>query len=109
MLPFISCNDKFILSSASPKILKATNLLHNHSASSLVSNSSIPTNTKKPFYVWDPDTKNKVYLNARAAWWNDQDWHGGDAIKEQSYAIRIDGKFTEEFRKLIGIDHLDTY
>jgi hypothetical protein len=69
----------------------------------------IRPNTKKPFYVWDPEKKNKVYLNTRAAWWNDQDWHGGDSIKEQSYAIRIDGKFTESFRKQLGIDHLDSY
>jgi hypothetical protein len=69
----------------------------------------IRPNTKKAFYVWDPDKKNKVYLNTRAAWWNDQDWHGGEQIKEQSYSLRIDGKFTEAFRKQLGIDHLDTY
>lgn len=69
----------------------------------------IRPNTKKAFYVWDPDTKNKIYLNTRAAWWNDQDWHGGEKIMEQSYGLRIDGKFTEEFRKKLGIDHLDHY
>lgn len=66
-------------------------------------------NTKKAFYLWDPETKNKTYLNTRAAWWNDVDWHGGERIMEQSYALRIDGKFTEELRKKLGIDHLDTY
>jgi len=66
-------------------------------------------NTKKAFYLWDPKTKNKTYLNTRAAWWNDQDWHGGERIMEQSYGLRIDGKFTEEFRKTLGIDHLDSY
>jgi hypothetical protein len=69
----------------------------------------IRPNTKKAFYVWDPEKKNKVYFNTCAAWWNDQDWHGGEQIKEQSYSLRIDGKFTEAFRKRIGIDHLDTY
>lgn len=69
----------------------------------------IRPNTKKAFYLWDPEEKNKVYLNTRAAWWNDQDWHGGERIIEQSYGLRIDGKFTEEFRKKLGIDHLDTY
>lgn len=69
----------------------------------------IRPNTKKPFYVWDPDSKNKVYINSRAAWWNDQDWHGGDRLMEQSYSLRIDGKFTEKFRAKLGIDHLDTY
>ena len=66
-------------------------------------------NTKKAFYLWDPEKKNKVYINTRAAWWNDQDWHGGEAIMEQSYSLRIDGKFTEEFRKELGIDHLGEY
>lgn len=69
----------------------------------------IRPNTKKAFYIWDPDTKNKVYINSKAAWWNDQDWHGGEQIKEQSYSLRIDGKFTDEFRKKLGINHLDSY
>ena len=66
-------------------------------------------NTKKAFYLWDPEKKNKVYLNTRAAWWNDVDWHGGERIMEQSYSLRIDGKFTDAFRKQLGIDHLDEY
>ncbi len=69
----------------------------------------IRPNTKKAFYIWDPETKNKTYLNTRAAWWNDQDWHGGERIMEQSYSLRIDGKFTDDFRKKLGIDHLETY
>jgi hypothetical protein len=28
---------------------------------------------------------------------------------EQSYGLRVDGKFTEEFRKKLGVDHLDSY
>ena len=66
-------------------------------------------NTKKAFYLWDPETKDKTYLNTRAAWWNDVDWHGGEQIMEQSYSLRIDGKFTEAFRKQLGIDHLESY
>jgi hypothetical protein len=69
----------------------------------------IRPNTKKAFYLWDPEEKNKIYLNTRAAWWNDQDWHGGEKIIEQSYSLRIDGKFTEEFREKLGISHLENY
>lgn len=69
----------------------------------------IRPNTKKAFYLWDPESKNKTYLNTRAAWWNDVDWHGGEQIMEQSYGLRIDGKFTEAFRNTLGIQHLDTY
>ena len=69
----------------------------------------IRPNTKKAMYLWDPESKDKTYLNCRAAWWNDVDWHGGEQIMEQSYSLRIDGKFTETFRKQLGIDHLETY
>jgi len=69
----------------------------------------IRPNTKKAFYIWDPDTKNKTYINTRAAWWNDTDWHGGERIMEQSYSLRIDGKFTEEFRSKLNISHLTSY
>lgn len=62
----------------------------------------IRPNLKKPFYLWDPETHNHTYINCRAAWWNDQDWHGGNATMEQSYGLRIDGKFTEEFKLLIA-------
>jgi hypothetical protein len=64
---------------------------------------------KKPFYLWDPEKRKKIYINSRAAWWNDQDWHGGDRVMQQSWGLRIDGKFTENFRKALGIDHLDFY
>lgn len=69
----------------------------------------IRPNTKKAFYLWDPETKNKTYINSRAAWWNDQDWHGGEVIMEQSYSLRIDGKFTDKFRQQLGISHLEHY
>jgi hypothetical protein len=69
----------------------------------------IRPNTKKAMYLWDPETKDKTYLNTRAAWWNDQDWHGGERIMEQSYSLRVDGKFTDEFRKTLSIDHLESY
>lgn len=69
----------------------------------------IRPNLKKPFYLWDPENQNKIYINSRAAWWNDQDWHGGDRLMQQSYGLRIDGKFTENFRKQLGVNQLDHY
>ena len=35
-------------------------------------------NTKRGFYIWDPEKQNKVYINSNASFWNDQDWHGGE-------------------------------
>ena len=65
--------------------------------------------TKRGFYIWDPENQNKVYINSQAAFWNDQDWHGGEHSKEQEYGLRIDCTFTPRFRKVIGIDHLSKY
>lgn len=60
-------------------------------------------NLNRPFYVYDPETKQKHYVNSRVGWWNDKDVHGGDVTFEPSYALRIDGIFTDEFRKKIGV------
>ena len=69
----------------------------------------IRPDTRNQFYIWDPDKKMKYGINTRAAWWNDTDWHGGNRVMAQTYSLRIDGRFTEEFRKKLGIDHLETY
>ena len=65
--------------------------------------------TKRGFYIWDPETENKHYLNCNAAFWNDQDWHGGENSKEVEYGLRIDCTYTDEFRKKLGINHLTHY
>lgn len=59
--------------------------------------------TKRGFYIWDPEKQNKYYINCHAAFWNDEDWHGGESSKEIEYGLRIDCRFTKEFRKLIGV------
>lgn len=65
--------------------------------------------TKRGLYIWDPVAENKVYINSNAAFWNDEDWHGGEHSKEVEYGLRIDCKFTLEFRQKLGIDHLESY
>jgi len=66
-------------------------------------------NLDKPFYIWDSETDEKILTDKRAIWFNDQDWHAGGRTNKQSYSLRIDGPFTEEFRAKIGVDHLDNY
>lgn len=63
----------------------------------------IRPNTKRPFYVFDPDENKKHYVESRIGWWNDRDVHGGEAILEPSYAIRIDGIFNDNFRRRLCI------
>jgi hypothetical protein len=61
----------------------------------------IRPNLIRPMYVRDSDTMEKYYVNARVAYWNDQDRHGGDPTYTPTYAIRIDGKFTKKFKEKI--------
>jgi hypothetical protein len=66
-------------------------------------------NLDKPFYIWDPETDTKILMDSRASFFNDQDWHSGGKTNKQTYSIRIDGEFTEEFRRKIGISHIFQY
>lgn len=69
----------------------------------------IRPSTKRGFYIWDPEHKRKHYVNSHACFFNDQDWHGGEFSMEQEYGLRIDCKFTQEFKERIGIGHLTHY
>jgi len=69
----------------------------------------IRPDTRNQFYLWDPEKKMKYGINTRAAWWNDQDWHGGNKVMSQTYGLRVDGKFSDEFRKVLGIDQIEHY
>lgn len=69
----------------------------------------IRPNLDKPFYFWDPETDSKTLMTSRASFFNDQDWHSGGKSNKQTYSIRIDGPFTDEFREKLGINHLAFY
>ena len=55
----------------------------------------------RPLYVRDTNTSKKVYIDTKAVYFDDQCYHGGDATAKSTYALRIDGIFSEEFRKII--------
>ncbi len=61
----------------------------------------IRPNLNRPFYIRDKNTLEKFYINTCIGYWNDQDWHGGDTVLEPSYSFRVDGIFTDSFRKKI--------
>lgn len=67
----------------------------------------IKTDCDRPFYVIDPNTKNKTYIDTRVAWWDERDWHGGEPIQRPTYTVRINGRFTDEFKKTINVDGYD--
>lgn len=67
------------------------------------------------FYLFDIDsTSGKVIesvpIEGYSAFFNHHNWHGNfNANSESSITLKFEGKFTDEFRKLIGIDDLKYY
>jgi hypothetical protein len=58
------------------------------------------TNISKPFYMLDPNTGERAYVAGHAAWFDTvNQFHGADASGGLSFSIRVDGVFTEEFRR----------
>jgi len=58
-------------------------------------------NYDRPFYVYNPVAKEKYYFESRVSWWNDKDVHGGDVSMSTTFAVRVDGIYTDEFRNKI--------
>jgi hypothetical protein len=65
------------------------------------------TNRQKPFYMLNPDTGEKAYVAGHSAWFDTvNQFHGADASGGLSFSIRVDGRFSEAFRRLIPFpDH----
>jgi hypothetical protein len=62
------------------------------------------TNLKKPFYLLNHQTNEKVYVDSYSAWFDTvNQFHGADSCDGLSFSIRVDGQFTEEFKKQIPI------
>lgn len=60
------------------------------------------TNRSKPFYMLDPETGERCYVEGHAAWFDTvNQFHGADASGELSFSIRVDGVFDDAFRQLI--------
>lgn len=63
----------------------------------------VKTDLERPFYMVDPTTSERLYMNTRVAWWDETDWHGGEPVNHPTYTLRINGWFTEELKKKAGI------
>lgn len=62
------------------------------------------TNLHKPFYLLNPKTGEKRYVESYSAWFDTvNQFHGADACDGMSVSIRVDGTFTDEFRKRIPV------
>lgn len=64
---------------------------------------------KKTFYVHDEVSGKNHYVKSPAAFFNDLDMHGGEVSSSMTWSLRIDGVFSEEFRKKLGIENIKIY
>jgi hypothetical protein len=62
------------------------------------------TNLRKPFYMLNHKTGEKKYVESYSAWFDSvNQFHGTDPYDGLSFSIRVDGIFTDEFKKRIPI------
>lgn len=60
------------------------------------------TNLSKPFYMFNHQTSEKQYVESYSAWFDTvNQFHGTDPGEGLTFSIRVDGIFTDEFRKQI--------
>ena len=60
------------------------------------------TNLDKPFYMLDPATGEKSYVEGHSAWFDTvNQYHGADSTGGLSFSIRVDGRFCDDLRRLI--------
>lgn len=66
------------------------------------------TNLKKPFYMLNHLTNEKLYVESYSAWFDTvNQFHGSDPQEGISFSIRVDGIFTDKFRKRIPVPASD--
>lgn len=62
------------------------------------------TNLRKPFYMLNHHTGEKLYVESYSAWFDTvNQFHGSDSQQGLSFSIRVDGHFTDDFRKQIPV------
>jgi hypothetical protein len=60
------------------------------------------TNFDKQFYLLNPDTDEKLYVDSHTAWFDTvNQYHGAEASDGLTFSIRVDGVFSDEFRRQI--------
>ena len=58
---------------------------------------------RRPFFILD-STGQKAFIDCQSMFFNEMDMHGSDAGEEGYFSFRVDGVFTDSFRKKLGID-----
>jgi hypothetical protein len=69
----------------------------------------------RPFYLFDIDDqtgiiKEQVPVEGYSAFFNHHNWHGSfGSYPSSSITVKVEGRFTPEFRELIGVNNLEYY
>ena len=62
------------------------------------------TNLTKPFYLLNPATNERKYVESYSAWFDTvNQFHGSDPADGLTFSVRVDGTFTDGFRKQIPL------
>lgn len=56
----------------------------------------------KSFYVRDDNEK--AYVNSRVCYFDNANIHGSDVLPDPTFSIRIDGNFSQDFIKRVGLE-----
>ena len=65
------------------------------------------TNLKKPFYLLDQQTGERRYVEGYTAWFDTvNQYHGSDPAEGLTFSFRVDGHFTDEFKRQIPYDKI---
>lgn len=59
----------------------------------------------KRLFVWDEEQQEKTFVDRRAYWFNDSDYHGVEPSPFFRYSIRVDGAFKPAFYELLRERH----
>jgi hypothetical protein len=60
------------------------------------------TNRDKPFYMLNPQSGDRLYVDSHAAWFDTvNQFHGADGNAGLTFSIRVDGIFNDAFREQI--------
>lgn len=99
-LPFQATGRMMIMYDDAPRVVPA----HRDHVESEICHEFIwfRTNFKKQFYMLNHLTNEKKYVEGYTAWFDSvNQYHGSDACDSLGFSIRVDGKFTDEFRQSI--------
>jgi len=61
----------------------------------------------RPSFVWDEIQSKKIYLDdtAKSYFFNNRDYHGVDSEPNFRYTVRVDGTFTDDMCKQLGLEN----